>query len=255
MSLNLKKGKIIADLKSDKQLLNNIHYSDDKKGEKEIFLNNNKMSFFPHITEYKKDDKQNDRIVVLAPSGAGKSSIIREYIINFHNHFKKSPILLFSSKLDDEKLDDLKYINRVVIPEDILENPITIKEITNDNKNINTLCVFDDIEDYPNAKINKAVHRLMEEILRLGRSYGIYCIISHHVVNDYRATKNMLYEATALFIFPSRTPKNTYTHLLKNKLMITPENMEIINNTKSNWVYISRQQPYQIISDNYILLN
>ena len=76
-------------------------------------------------------------------------------------------MLLFSSKREDKALDDIKQIIRVKIDDDIHVNPYTLKEISSNSKP--TLCIFDDIEDFPNKKINQEVARLRDEVLRNGQ--------------------------------------------------------------------------------------
>ena len=43
----------------------------------------------------------------------------------------KSKILFFSSKMEDENIDKLNYVERVQIDDDILTNPYTLAELEN----------------------------------------------------------------------------------------------------------------------------
>ena len=146
----------------------------------------------------------------------------------------------------------IKQIKRVPIDDDIFHNPYTLEEISSNSKP--TLCIFDDIEDFPNKKINKEVERLRDEIMRNGRSYGIYSIFVHHNPTDYKATRNMIFEANKVVIFPKRSGKGTYNYLLDKKLLISKEQIDLINNLKSNFVCIVKQIPKCIIADKYLML-
>ena len=209
------------------------------------------LSLFPIIPDFIKDE-QVDRIYVCGETGCGKSSFIAEYIIKFLNKYPKATLLLFSSKKEDKCLDSFKQVRRVVIDDEILNNPYTLQEISSNTKP--TLAIFDDIEDFPNKKLNKEVERLRDEILRNGRSYGIYSIFVHHNPTDYKATRNMIFEANKVVIFPKRSGKGTYNYLLEKKLLISKEQIDIINKAKSSFVCIVKQIPKCVIADKYLLL-
>ena len=96
--------------------------------------------------------------------------------------------------------------------------------------------------------------RLRDEILRNGRSFGIYSIFVHHNPTDYKATRNQIFEANKVVIFPKRSGKGTYNYLMEKKLLLSKEHIDLINNLKSNFVCISKQVPKSIISDKYIIV-
>ena len=64
----------------------------------------------------------------------------------------------------------------------------------------------------------------------------------------------MLFEANKVVIFPKRSGKGTYIYLMEKKLLLSKENIELINNLKSNYVCINKQIPKCIISDKYIIV-
>jgi hypothetical protein len=166
--------------------------------------------------------------------------------------FAKSKILFFSSKKEDENIDKISFVERVKIDNDILTNPYTLAEISGTGKP--SLCVFDDIEDFGNVKINKEIHRLLEEILRNGRSYGIYCVYTHHQPSEYKSTRNLIYEATQVVIFPSRCARNSYDYLMERKLNLPKKAINTINKLKSAFVCIKKKLPKAIIADKYLIL-
>jgi len=246
-------GNVVANVyDGHNNIIQQVFYDDDddNKGLDKLRLQD-ESSFFPVIPDYK-EDKQVDRVYICGETGCGKSSFIYNYVLKFLLQYPKATILLFSSKLDDETLDSIKQIIRVSIDEDILHNPFTLQEISSKSKP--TLCIFDDIEDFAQKKINTEIARLRDEILRNGRSYGIYSLFVHHNPTDYKATRNMIFEANKVVIFPRRSGKGTYNYLLDKKLMISKENIELINNLKSSYVIICKQIPKTIISDKYLIL-
>jgi hypothetical protein len=252
MSLNFEgDGKLVADIYSpDGKKLKPIFASEEETGLDKMRIND-ETYFFPAIPDFKEDD-QVDRVYVCGETGSGKSSFIREYVFKFLRQYTKATILLFSSKKEDKQLDDIPQIKRVNIDDDIYANPYTLNEISSNSKP--TLTIFDDCEDFPNKKINNEIARLRDEILRNGRSYGIYSIFVHHNPVDYKATRNMIFEANKVVIFPRRSSKGTYNYLLEKKLLISKDQIDMINTLKSSYVCISKQIPKCIISNKYIIL-
>lgn len=225
---------------------------EDEQSLLKIRLNADDECFFPAINNFF-ETNQTQRVYISGSTGTGKTTFLAQYIVNFHKKYPKAKILFFSSKTKDDIIDKLKFIERVKIDEDFLLYPLTLEEMTAGGKKP-ILCCFDDIEDFSSRKINKEVERLLNEILRNGRSFGIYCIYTHHQPNDYKATRNLIFEASHCVIYPKRCAKNTYDYFLEKKLNINKKNRDLINNLKSNYVCIKKDIPQAVIADKYILL-
>lgn len=251
---NLDKKKFIE---ASSKLINYVNYIDeddfdeDTKKLRKIRIMNDSEVFFPCIPDFH-ETKQVDRLYVVGESGCGKSTFIRAYIQKFKLKYSKSKVLLFSSKDHDEVLDDLK-IERVQIDDDIVANPLTLQEIS--YKSSPVLAVFDDIEDFKSRKINNEIARLRDEIMRNGRSYGIFSIFVHHDPCDYKATKAMLFEANKIVFFPKQCGHGAYNYLMEKKLRLSKEMMKLINTVKSRYVCVNKGNPRAIISDKYLILN
>jgi GTPase SAR1 family protein len=257
MSLLLEKkpdSEEIALLYKNDKIKNHIYYQDDSKEKKnltKIRLNKDDETFFPAINDFE-TTQQTQKIYLCGESGCGKTTAIIAYIHNFNKKYPKSKILFFSSKNEDASIDNIPYVERVKIDDDILKNPYTLAEISAASRP--SLCVFDDVEDFGNKKITKEIERLLNEIIRNGRSYGIYCAYTHHQPSDYHATRNLLYEATHVFTFPKRCAKNSYDYLYEKKLNLNKKAINTINNIKSQFVCIKKKIPKCIIADKYIII-
>ena len=232
MSLTLEptqNSQLIANIFTDKKLSGSVYYDapnniQDDKALTRIRLNNENEMFYPSVMDYNKSN-QVDTIYITGQTGCGKSSFIRNYCINFKMKYPKAKIYLFSSKKEDRALDDLK-IERMRIDEDILENPFTLKELSAKSKPC--LAIFDDIEDFESKKINKEIERFRNEVMRNGRSYGIFCVMVHHDPCDYNATKSMIFEASKFVIFPRQCAKGVYNYLLEKKCHMSKKNINTI---------------------------
>jgi len=241
-----------SNLSGEVYVIQDENMKEDEQALLKIRLNVEDECFFPAINDFF-ETNQTQRIYISGSTGTGKTTFLAQYIINFHKKYPKAKILFFSSKTKDDIIDKLKFIERVKVDEDIVENPFTLAEMTAGGKKP-ILCCFDDIEDFQTKKINKEIERLLNEILRNGRSFGIYCIYTHHQPNDYKATRNLIFEASHCVIYPKRCAKNTYDYFLEKKLNINKKNRDLINTLKSNFVCIKKDIPQAVIADKYVLL-
>ncbi len=226
------------DLPEDAQLLERIR------------LNNEKDYFFPLIKDFRNEEANN--IYVSGPAGIGKSLYIREYIKHFLKHYPKSKILLFSSKIKDKNLDDIKSIIRVNINDDMLLNRLTISEIA--AKSTPVMTVFDDIEDFPSKKLNFEINRLCNEVIRNGRASHIFNLYVSHDPCNYSQTKLFIKEATQIVMMPYRANKTAYDLLMDKYLKLNKKTQNQLKNLKSRYVVINRGRPEFILSDKYIML-
>jgi hypothetical protein len=258
LTFDITKSSIqVANLYSNGKLKDTINYIDtedlkeDEKALTKIRLNIQEDEFFPAITDFKKENMVN-RWFICGESGCGKTSFLIRLINEFHKKYPKSKILFFSSKIEDKNIDAIPFVERVKIDDDILTNPYTLTEMSAHSKP--TLTVWDDIEDFPTRKITKEIERLLNEVLRNGRSFGIYSAYTHHQPADYIHTRNLLFEATHAVIFPKRAGKDAYNYFLEKKLNINKKTLNMINSLKSNFVCIKKNIPKCVIADKYILL-
>lgn len=258
MSLSLENGEkfipIASSFEDGKK--NSIYYIDredipeDSRLLERIRLNNENDYFFPIIKDYKSEEANN--IYISGPSGVGKTMFVREYIRHFLAKYPKSKVLLFSSKTKDKNLDDIKSIVRVRIDDDMLINPLSLDEIS--SKSTPVMTVFDDIEDFPNKKLNHEIRRLCNEVIRNGRARHIYNLYINHDPCSYNDTKLFIKEATQIVMLPYRAPKTTYTLLMDKYLKLSKKTQHQLVNLKSKYVVVNRGRPEFILSDRYIML-
>ena len=252
------KSTPLANYYKNNKLSSIISYKDVQQNEDDevkpltkIRLNAEDERFFININDFK-ETNQRQAVYLCGMSGVGKTTTIIQYIKEFHAKYPKARILLFSSKSHDANLDTMSYVERIKITEDMLVNQMTLAEISARSKPV--LTVWDDVEDFSTPKLTKEIERLLNEVLRNGRSYGIYAIYSHHQPCDYIRTRNLLFEATHVIIYPRRSGKEAYNYLMEKKLNLNKKTIEIINKTFSNYVCIKKSVPQVVISDKYILL-
>lgn len=254
-------AEVIAYLLKDNRIVEPVSFidsdkadtllSEDTKRLKKIRLNEADETFMPNVTDFRKED-QVDRIYVTGPTGTGKSTFIRAYTKLFLTKYPKASVYLFSSKKQDAVLDDLP-LERMLIDEETLLTPYTIEELSSGSKP--SLCIFDDIEDFPTQKLNKEIARFRDEVLRNGRSAGLFSIFVHHDPCNYKETKSQIYECNKVVIFPRRCGRGTYDYLCEKKLHMTKKDVALVNSLKSNYVCINKGAHKYFVSDKYIILD
>ena len=224
------------------------------KGErlKRLRLNLKSEIFFPEINDFFSNE-QVDSSYITGMKGCGKTTYVHNYAILFHRKYPKAKIYFFSSKKEDEKIDILTFIERVEIDENYLLNPMTIEEI-HKNSNV-SLCIFDDVQDFKEKKITDEIGRFRDELLRNGRSKGIYMLCVFHNPCSYTKTRDQLFECNKIIIFPKRCKKGTYNYLMQKKLNLSNATMKLLNELNSNFVCIDQGPIPTIISDKYIILD
>lgn len=199
---------------------------------KELILNNGELMQLP-------TKNTRECIYVAGASGSGKTTYIARYLEEYKRMFPKNKIYIFSKLHDDEALDALHPI-RIVINEELIDNPITAEELEN------SCVVFDDIDTLEKG-LMEAVTKLRDDLLEIGRHNNIYmCNVSHLLMN-YKSTRRLLNESQTVTFFPKSGSSYHITRFLKVYAGLGREDIQRIINLPSRWVTINKTYP------NYIL--
>lgn len=242
--LSLKEGQPIARFTEGKykgkKTLNIIN--DDENEDKN---NVNEIKFKEKILPVPNIEKR-QVLYICGQSGCGKSTMAGEYMKIFKKIYPKLDIYIFSRK-DSEPA--FKKYDPIYIPidEDLILNPI---DITKELKK-GALVVFDDYGTIQDNKLKNAVSKLLADILEVGRSYNIYCIVTSHLINsnDRKDTRIILNECDTLTIFPKACNKYATTYCLSKYFGIDKENINKIINLKSRWATIHKNYPMYVLYD------
>ncbi|NBO22845.1 hypothetical protein EBU94_05865, partial [bacterium] len=204
--------------------LNSINEnSGDAEGEtNEIDIDDGKMELLPSKTG-------RDCIVVAGKSGSGKSYWSRMFIKNYMKMFPKREVMLFSPVEEDKAFDDLD-INKIILDEDLLDNPIDLNELEN------SLVVFDDTDSVIDPKLKKMIIDLQDRILEIGRHKNISSIITIHKICDYKRTRTLLNEAHYCVLFLRGNRSHMTKYYLKNHQDISRKGMKKLYALPSRWI-------------------
>lgn len=247
-------GHTLNDLDDDDYIDPNVNYDDDNYDEDNYDDNNNKpvkeitLNDFSQRFSILPTDTELQRIYTAGPGGSGKSSIISVYSKIFQKMFPKKKIYLFSDLDHDEKLDNIKNIQRIPLNEDFLDNPIHPEQIGN------SLVIFDDIDSAP-KKILKEIEQLRDACLKRGRHEGILNIIcSNHELSSYRSTRIVLSEATHIIVFANSGSNNSLNYLLKHYVGLNNSQITKVKKIKSRWCCFRVRFPQCLITEHQIIM-
>jgi len=234
-----------------------IYLHDDNSGEKSLEFED--MNIFP-LLKFKEGEHQNNRIAILAKSGAGKSHFVGRLLDTMKSKALGDPdreIVIISGVDQDAPLDRPRgKKGEKQPPERIDLNDPSLSELDSSDFE-NCIVVFDDIENLTNKTINKQVLNLRNSLLEKGRHKNIDVIsISHNALGG-NVTRFVHSESTACVVFPRYSQVHQLSTYLSKYIGLSKQAIEKIMDIgehKSRWVYISNLAPTYIIYEHGIYL-
>jgi len=209
-------------------------YLNDSKGQNEVKLKEGRLQPLPNKEVVEK-------IYITAPSGAGKSTFAGKWIGQFKKMFKDDEIYLFSSINHDKALDKHDP-TRIILDNDLLNDPIEPKELEN------SLVIFDDTDTIRERNMRRYMEVLRDWLLEQGRHFKIRMLITSHLLSNYSSTRRILNEATGVVVFP-KSGSGTYhiKNFLKTYCGLDKQQIKKFVNLPSRWVMIYRSYPQYVI--------
>ncbi len=189
----------------------------------------------PTIPEFSENNV--DSLMICGMPGAGKSyyaaNWIREFVKLYGDDYK---IIILSNQKEDDAYKNIKGAKIYRIPLDTLVNdPLELDELAG------SVVVLDDIES-TDQKTTKYMMSLRNNLIKNYRQHGerkpIYVLSLLHMPTDGHNTKSLIRLCSGYVIFP--TPgNNMYERLYKTYLHLNIDQIKMIENLKSRWVYIT----------------
>jgi len=183
-------NKLYPNSKFSKKLYNDVH---------ERLLALNSKIYKPKYADIKlvprKVRGQVDRTYISGSSGAGKSTWCANYALEYQREYPGNKVFLISVKEEDPAFDK-------VVP-DLIRVPIERSIVGCGLHNFeNSLVIFDDFEMIDDPTLLKAVMKLKNDILKLGRSKHISCCSIQHKSLGGKQSTTDLNECNILVLFP-----------------------------------------------------
>lgn len=186
---------------------------------------------------------------IAGPSGSGKSTYAANLMNNYKKIFPQKDIFIFS-RADINSDPALKHLGaaQILVDENLIKNPIDItKELTG-----GSLLLFDDCNTIQDDKIKKAVIKLMDDIMEVGRKLDITIIITNHLVipNERKSARTILNEAQYMTVFPKSGSSQQIHYCLKTYFGLPKKKIEEILSLPSRWITLIKNYPQTCIFEN-----
>ena len=220
-----------------------------KYGKKTISLSddNDDIKTYEHIVskdeklEYIPNSETRDVIYCCGPSGSGKSYYIASYCEKYHNLHKRNKVYLFSECTEDPVFDKKKYIDRILIDDELLEDKIEWNEFED------CLCIFDDI-DALSGKYKKYITELKNKLLKNSRKNNVSVIVSNHNCTDGHDTKSTLNESNVIVFFMLNYNRGI-KYLLESYIGMDKKGIEKLRKLKTRSITYIKSYPNLLLSD------
>jgi len=212
----------------------------EEKSKKELILHEGEIIPIPN-------SKARECSYVCGPSGSGKSTYISKYAKEYKKIFPKKKIYVFSRLENDETIDLLHPV-RVIIDDDLVNDPINPSELED------SLVIFDDTDTISDKNQYEAIRKLKEDLLETGRHNNIYVVISSHLMTNYKETRKILNECHNITFFPKAGNTQQINYCLKNYMGLNKKQIEEFLHLPSRWVTVYRHYPQYILYSKGIKL-
>ena len=188
------------------------------------------------------DGRERQIFFVAGPSGCGKSTFtagIAEQYLKLHKD-EERPIYLFSPLDDDAGSLDKKLggkMRQILLNDDLVKHELDYKELAN------SLCIFDDVDALENGPIRRAVDKIRDQILKMGRHYNISAIVCSHLMADHVHTRVILSEAHVITFFSGAASPAQIKYVLERYCNASKEEIKKIKKLKSRSVSVFKNYP------------
>lgn len=188
-----------------------------------------------------------EKLYVAGVSGSGKSTYTGRWLKEFKKIFKDDDLILFSSVAEDEALDKFEPV-RVDIDETLLTEPLSIHDLDN------SCVIFDDTNTIRQKPFRVAVEGVMAEVIEIGRHYNTRCIVTSHILQNYKQTRQILNESTSCTFFPKASGTVHIKNYLFNYAGLEKEQINRVLKLPSRWVTLYRTYPSYLVWERGICL-
>lgn len=211
---------------------------------KEINFDKKEATIFPTVPA----DSWFGHTAVFGASGSGKSTWISHYLTKIKEVYKGCNIYVFSLVKDDPAYTKSK-LNPIYIQidEDLLDNPLNVKEFAGTPKNP-SIIIFDDSDLHHDKKIADALELFRDQVLEVGRHKSISAICVSHVILNQKHTKKVLNECSRVVLFPANNFASIQNYL-RRYLGFQRDDINFIKNIGkvSRWCMLCRDYPMLVV--------
>ena len=194
-----------------------------------------------------------ERCYIAGQSESGKSYYIGQYLEQLIKVFKNKKIYVFSDVEQDPSIDDVfkgkKNMIRFSLDAELLDKDPIEPKLFKDS-----ICVFDDIDSIQNPKILKYVQTLRDSILKRGRHENITCLITSHLLTNYKDTRIILNECNNIVLFCRAGSTYSIKYFLQKYIGLDKNEIHKVLNLPSRWVSINKNANQYVLYEKGALI-
>lgn len=188
-----------------------------------------------------------EKLYVAGVSGSGKSTYTGKWLKEFRKMFSDHDLILFSSVIEDDALDKYEPV-RVQIDETLITDPLSIHDLEN------SCVIMDDTNTIRQKPFRQAVEAVQAEIIEIGRHYNTRCIVTSHILQNYKQTRQILNESTSCTFFPKASGTVHIKNYLANYAGLERDQINRVLKLPSRWVTLYRTYPSYLVWERGICL-
>jgi hypothetical protein len=190
------------------------------------------------------DELQRKTMYVAAPSGAGKSVVIANYLRKVQQLHPAMKIYVLSKAdpADDPAFRGIRYTRLPIST--LLEGPLDVTKCFGGP----AVLAADDIDSFEGAEF-KACASFIKDALNMGRKVGLHTIVSNHLLTDYTRTRGIINETQTCVVFPSHTMASSLTYFC-SKIGLDKDAIARVKGLKSRWVAIHKSAPMYVVGEH-----
>lgn len=190
-----------------------------------------------------------ERCFIAGQTECGKTHYCKKYLEQLVKVHPEKNVYVFSDVEKDPELEGIENLVRFRIDEEVLN-----KKPIQPEKFKDSICVFDDIDSIQNEKVYKYIQNLRDSILRRGRHENISCIVTSHLITNYKDTRIILNECNSITIFCRSGSTYGINYLLKKYIGLGKDEIRKIINLPSRWVTIYKNHPQYVLYEKGIYI-
>jgi hypothetical protein len=183
-----------------------------------------------------------ERCYIAGQTECGKSYYCKKYLEQLRKVYATKKIFVFSDVESDPEIDSLKNIVRFKLDDELLN-----KDPIRPEKFKDSICVFDDIDSIQNPALLKYIQALRDSLLRRGRHEDISCLITSHLLTNYKDTRIILNECNNITLFPRSGSSHGIKYLLSKHIGMDKKQSQKVVDLPSRWITIHKNHPQYVL--------
>lgn len=192
-------------------------------------------------------------VFIAGPSGCGKTTFAMKFMTEYLSIHPDHKAIIFTADAKDETIEKLKTPSMRIFN---LGDP-KLSKLENIDPAMfrDSIVFFDDIDFLMKPSLTEKLNDLRDRMIGIGRHFNISVLISKHMVMDYRATRNILSEASYVVVFPKSGSTKFVDSFFKTYFSFADDEIKTkLFQSYSRWICCRMVHPQLAITEKEVFL-